>query len=76
MEATNMSGLRYPNESKEYRDARDTLLKDEQELVDKVKSVAAKRCTLSSRRTVERGLRLPMGQRWESECPKAWVADG
>ena len=41
-----MSELRYPNESKEYRDARDTLLKDEQELVYKVKSVAAKRRTL------------------------------
>jgi predicted dithiol-disulfide oxidoreductase (DUF899 family) len=33
-----MSELRYPNESREYRDARDSLLKDEQELVDKVKS--------------------------------------
>jgi predicted dithiol-disulfide oxidoreductase (DUF899 family) len=30
-----MSELRYPNESREYRDARDSLLKDEQELVDK-----------------------------------------
>ena len=27
---TTMSELRYPNESKEYRDARDQLLKDEQ----------------------------------------------
>ena len=36
-----MSDLRYPNESKECREARDSLLKDEQELVDKVKSVAA-----------------------------------
>jgi hypothetical protein len=64
-----MSELRYPNESREYRDARDALLKDEQELVDKVKSVAEKRRN-PSRRTVERGLRLPMGQRWESreEC--------
>jgi hypothetical protein len=35
-----MSELRYPNESREYRDARDSLLKDEQELSDKVKSVA------------------------------------
>jgi hypothetical protein len=35
-----MSELRYPNESREYRDARDSLLKDEQELIDKVKSVA------------------------------------
>ena len=42
-----MSELRYPNESREYRDARDLLLKDEQELVDKVKSVAARRRNLS-----------------------------
>lgn len=35
-----MSELRYPNESREYRDARDLLLKEEQELIDKVKSVA------------------------------------
>lgn len=41
-----MSKLRYPNESREYRDARDSLLKDEQELIDKVKSVAEKRRTL------------------------------
>src|SRR5438045_9186608 len=40
---TNMSELRYPNESREYRDARESLLKDEQELVDKVKSVAERR---------------------------------
>jgi hypothetical protein len=30
-----MSELRYPNESREYRDARDALLIDEQQLVDK-----------------------------------------
>ena len=41
-----MSELRYPNESKEYRPARDSLLKDEQELVDEVKSVAERRRTL------------------------------
>jgi len=41
-----MSELRYPNESREYRDARDGLLKDEQELVARVKAVAAKRRTL------------------------------
>ena len=35
-----MSELRYPNESRGYREARDLLLKDEQELVDKVKAVA------------------------------------
>ena len=41
-----MSELRYPNESRDYRDARDLLLKDEQELVDKVKSVASRRRNL------------------------------
>jgi predicted dithiol-disulfide oxidoreductase (DUF899 family) len=41
-----MNELRYPNESREYRDARDSLLKDEQELVDKVKSVAERRRSL------------------------------
>jgi predicted dithiol-disulfide oxidoreductase (DUF899 family) len=41
-----MSELRYPNESREYRDARDLLLKDEQELIDKVKSVAERRRNL------------------------------
>jgi predicted dithiol-disulfide oxidoreductase (DUF899 family) len=41
-----MSDLRYPNESQKYRDARDALLKDEQELIAKVKAVAAKRRTL------------------------------
>ena len=65
-EETNMSELRYPNESKEYRDARDSLLKDEQELIDKVKSVAEKRRKLPLGGRVERGLRFPMGQRWES----------
>ena len=45
-EETNMSELRYPNESREYRDARDLLLKDEQELVGKVKSVAERRRNL------------------------------
>ena len=41
-----MSELRFPNESKVYRDARDALLKDEKELLDKVKAVAAKRRAL------------------------------
>ena len=41
-----MSELRYPNETKAYREARDALLKEEQALVDKVKAVAAKRRTL------------------------------
>ena len=38
-----MSELRYPNENKAYRDARDALLKDEKELADKIKAVAEKR---------------------------------
>lgn len=38
-----MSDLRYPNESEEYRQARDTLLEEEKSLVEKVKAVAAKR---------------------------------
>ena len=45
-EENNMGDLRYPNESREYREARDSLLKDEQELIDKVKSVAEKRRNL------------------------------
>ena len=61
-----MSELRYPNESREYRDARESLLKDEKELIDKVKSVAAKTPHPPAGRRVERGLRLPMGHRWKS----------
>jgi predicted dithiol-disulfide oxidoreductase (DUF899 family) len=56
-----MSELRYPNESIEYREARELLLKDERELVDKVKSVGAKRRNLPLGGAVKRGLRLPMG---------------
>lgn len=35
-----MGELRYPNESRAYRDARDALLKNEQELMDKTKAAA------------------------------------
>ena len=38
-----MSELRYPNESPEYRKARDELLEEERALVEKLKSVAEKR---------------------------------
>ncbi|HET7847697.1 MAG TPA: DUF899 family protein [Pseudolabrys sp.] len=38
-----MSDRLYPNESEEYRAARDALLKDEQELIDKKRAVAEKR---------------------------------
>ena len=59
-----MSDLRYPNESREYRDARDSLLKDEQELVDKVKSVAAKRRN------------LPLGGQLKEDYVFQWANDG
>src|SRR5262245_10665261 len=64
-----MSELRYPNESREYRDARDSLLKDEQELRQS-KICGGKAPQSPSRRAVERELCLPMGQLWESrgEC--------
>ena len=41
-----MSELRYPNETSDYRSARDALLEEEKELVEKVKAVAARRRTL------------------------------
>src|SRR5687768_2621869 len=58
-----MSELRYPNESREYRDARDALLKDEQELVDKTKSVAARRRT------------LPLGGQLKEDYVFEWAND-
>ena len=59
-----MSEPRYPNESREYRAARDALLKDEQELVDKVKSVAAKR------------RQLPRGGKLKEDYDFEWANDG
>jgi predicted dithiol-disulfide oxidoreductase (DUF899 family) len=38
-----MSELRYPNESRAYRDARDALFKEEQDLVERTKALAEKR---------------------------------
>jgi predicted dithiol-disulfide oxidoreductase (DUF899 family) len=38
-----MSELRYPNESPEYRKARDELLEEEKALVERVKALAEKR---------------------------------
>src|SRR5262245_55982883 len=58
-----MSELRYPNESKEYREARDALLRDEQELVDNVKSVAERRRT------------LPLGGRLKEDYVFRWAND-
>jgi predicted dithiol-disulfide oxidoreductase (DUF899 family) len=59
-----MSELRYPSESREYRDARDVLLKEEQALVDKVKSVAEKRRN------------LPRGGRLKEDYVFQWASDG
>jgi predicted dithiol-disulfide oxidoreductase (DUF899 family) len=59
-----MSERRYPNESQKYRDARDALLKDEQELIDKVKAVAAKR------------RQLPLGGRLKEDYVFQWATDG
>ena len=59
-----MSELRYPNESREYRDARESLLKDEQELVDKVRSVAEKRRN------------LPPGGQLKEDYVFQWANDG
>ena len=59
-----MSDPRYPNESKAYRDARDSLLKDEQELVKKVKAVAAKR------------RKLPPGGQLKEDYVFQWANDG
>ena len=59
-----MSELRYPNESREYRAARESLLKDEQELVDKVKSVA------------ERRRNLPPGGQLKEDYVFQWANDG
>jgi Bacterial protein of unknown function (DUF899)/Signal peptidase, peptidase S26 len=59
-----MSEPRYPNESTEYRRARDLLLKDEQALVDRVKSVAEKRRA------------LPPGGRLKEDYTFQWANDG
>jgi predicted dithiol-disulfide oxidoreductase (DUF899 family) len=60
----NMSELRYPNESREYRAARESLLKDEQELVHKVKSLAEKRRN------------LPPGGQLKEDYVFEWANDG
>jgi predicted dithiol-disulfide oxidoreductase (DUF899 family) len=59
-----MSERRYPNESGEYRAARDALLKDERELIEKVKAVAAKRRT------------LPLGGQLKEDYVFQWATDG
>jgi predicted dithiol-disulfide oxidoreductase (DUF899 family) len=59
-----MSELRYPNETRVYRDARESLLKDERELVDKVKDVAQKR------------RQLPLGGQLKEDYVFQWANDG
>ena len=59
-----MSELRYPNETRAYREARESLLRDEQELVAKVKAVAAKRRT------------LPLGGQLNEDYVFHWANDG
>jgi len=59
-----MSKLRYPNETKKYRAARDALLKEERELVKKVKAVAAKR------------RKLPLGGELKEDYVFQWANDG
>src|SRR5580693_9136161 len=59
-----MGALRYPNESKEYRDARDALLEDERALVAKVRSVAEKRRM------------LPPGGELKEDYVFQWANDG
>ena len=59
-----MSELRYPNETKAYRDARDALLKDEQELIDKMKAVALRR------------RKLPPGGQLKEDYVFQWAGDG
>jgi predicted dithiol-disulfide oxidoreductase (DUF899 family) len=59
-----MSEPRYPNESSEYREARDALLQEERELVEKVKAVAARRRA------------LPRGGRLKEDYTFEWANDG
>jgi predicted dithiol-disulfide oxidoreductase (DUF899 family) len=59
-----MSEIRYPNETKAYRDAREALLKEEQELVAKTKAVAAKR------------RELPLGGELKEDYVFQWANDG
>ena len=59
-----MSELRYPNESREYRKARDALLKEEQALLDKTLAVAAKR------------RELPLGGELKEDYVFQWANDG
>ena len=59
-----MSQLRYPNENQAYRDARNSLLKEEQELVARVKALAAARRA------------LPPGGELKEDYVFQWAVDG
>lgn len=59
-----MTELRYPNESLEYRDAREALLRDEQELVERTKALAAKRH------------QLPLGGELKEDYTFKWASNG
>ena len=59
-----MSELRYPNESQAYRDAREALLKDEQELVAHKKALAEKR------------RKLPLGGQLKEDYVFQWAGGG
>jgi predicted dithiol-disulfide oxidoreductase (DUF899 family) len=59
-----MSELRYPNEGREYREARDALLKDEQELVARTRALAEKR------------RKLPLGGKLKEDYVFQWANDG
>jgi predicted dithiol-disulfide oxidoreductase (DUF899 family) len=59
-----MGQPQYPNETPAYRAARDKLLKGEQEVVDKVKALAAKRRT------------LPRGGKLKEDYVFQWANDG
>jgi predicted dithiol-disulfide oxidoreductase (DUF899 family) len=56
--------LRYPNETKDYRAAREALLKDEQEFIAKTKAVAEKR------------RKLPPGGALKQDYTFQWAGDG
>ena len=56
--------LRNPNEAQPYRDARAALLKDEQELIEKVKAVA------------EHRRELPPGGPLKEDYVFQWAGDG
>jgi predicted dithiol-disulfide oxidoreductase (DUF899 family) len=60
----NMSEPRYPNESQEYRDAREELLKYEEELIEKTKALA------------ERRRSLPLGGELKEDYVFQWANEG